>query len=55
MLDLNMKYILQIVGARKQFTMDNWKPREKKQTALVFIGKHFDEKELEKKLKACEI
>ncbi|HVY01383.1 MAG TPA: GTP-binding protein [Candidatus Nanoarchaeia archaeon] len=55
MLDTKMKYILQIVGARKQFTMDNWKPREKKQTALVFIGKHFDKKDLEQKLKNCEV
>jgi G3E family GTPase len=50
-----MKYILQFVGARRQFMLEDWKAEEKKQTALVFIGKDFDTKKLESDLKACEI
>jgi G3E family GTPase len=55
MLDTKMKYVFQMVGARKQITMESWKDEEKRQTALVFIGKHFNEKKLEKELKKCEI
>jgi G3E family GTPase len=50
-----MKYVLQFVGARKQFMLEEWKAGEEKQTALVFIGKNFATKELEKGLSACEI
>lgn len=54
-IDTNLKYVLQIVGARKQFMAEQWDNKEKKQTALVFIGKHFDEDKLEKELRKCEI
>ncbi len=50
-----MKYVLQFVGARKQFLLESWTDGEEKQTALVFIGKDFDTEKLESSLKACEI
>ena len=53
--DTKLKYVLQFVGARKQFIAEQWKEDETRQSALIFIGKDFDEKELESKLKDCEI
>ncbi len=49
------KYLLQYVGARKQLVPAPWKIGEVRQSALVFIGKHFDISAVEKDLKDCEV
>ncbi|HLP80241.1 MAG TPA: GTP-binding protein [Acidobacteriota bacterium] len=51
--DKDLKYILQYVGSRRQLQMKEWRSGEKKQSALVFIGTHFDKKKLERKLTEC--
>ncbi len=48
------KVIIQCAGARHDGMIHKWDPDEKKQTAVVFIGKDFDKKELEKNLRLCE-
>ncbi len=47
------KYILQYTGARKDLYSVDWKPGEKRQSALVFIGKNFDAAALRLRLEAC--
>ncbi|TVQ25616.1 MAG: GTP-binding protein [Spirochaetaceae bacterium] len=47
------KYILQYTGARKDLYSVDWKPGEKRQSALVFIGKNFDAAALQRRLEAC--
>jgi G3E family GTPase len=49
----DMKYLLQFVGARKQMLMRQWKDGEKRQSAVVFIGKEFDKKSLQEQLTNC--
>lgn len=48
------KYLLQLVGWRPVLEMRRWRDGEKKQSALVFIGRGFDTVELERALAACE-
>ncbi|MFT4343553.1 MAG: GTP-binding protein [Candidatus Woesearchaeota archaeon] len=48
------KLVLQYVGSRELFVGKEWKPDEKKQTALVFIGKGFDIEKVRTQLKNCE-
>lgn len=47
------KYILQYTGARKDLYSVPWKPGEKRQSALVFIGKNYDVEALRRRLDAC--
>lgn len=47
------KIVLQCVGSRQDGLINQWESNEKKQTAIVFIGKGFDKKALEEQLLAC--
>ncbi len=49
------KYVLQYVGGRPMLEMKSWKEGEKKQSALVFIGRGFDKDALRENLANCEI
>lgn len=51
----NDKWIFQFVGKRKHLTPSEWKDGEKKQTAIVFIGKEFDKEKVLQGIKRCEI
>lgn len=49
------KYILQMVGPRPVLDAKPWARGESRMSALVFIGRGFDKKDLLEKLKACEV
>jgi len=49
------KYVLQYVGGRPMLEMKSWKEGEKKQSALVFIGRGFDKDALRENLADCEV
>lgn len=51
----NDKWIFQFVGARKNLSPADWKDGEKKQTAMVFIGKKFDKEKILNGIKECEL
>lgn len=51
----NDKWIFQFVGARKNLSPAEWKKGEKKQTAMVFIGKKFDKEKVLQGIIDCEI
>jgi len=51
----NKKYLMQFVGNRIELTFEDWKLGEKKETALLFIGKDFDKLKLLNGLHDCEI
>lgn len=50
-----VKCMIQYVGTRKEMYAKDWKENEIKQTALVFIGKHFDKQDLKNKLDSCVV
>ena len=48
------KLLFQYVGARIDVFMEDWEDNEKKQNALVFIGKNFDTQGVKKMFEKCE-
>lgn len=51
--NLGKKYLMQFVGNRTELTFEEWEADEKKETALLFVGKNFDRQILLDKLNAC--
>jgi G3E family GTPase len=48
------KFLLQYVGSRVQLEPKAWSPDEKKQSAILFLGKNIDAGWMEEQLKLCE-
>lgn len=51
----NKKYLMQFVGNRTELTFEDWENGEKRETALLFVGKDFDRGLLLRKLEDCLI
>ena len=49
----DLKFVLQFVGARCQLSYKPWSDNEKRQSAVVFIGKHLEKKKLLAGIFAC--
>jgi G3E family GTPase len=47
------KLLVQYVNGRVEIQANSWEPGQKKQTALIFLGKNFDRIELNTRLDAC--
>ena len=52
--DTELKVLVQYVGSRLELFDAPWKSDEEHKTAVLFIGKDFDEANLEKQLRTCD-